>query len=373
MTNELESIKEKLQGIDEENVTIVLFGQPGSGKSSLINAVCGREAVKTGEETDTTKDAVVVEHGDVTFIDLPGYGTEGFPEEAFLEKFQPFQYDLFLCVFSDKLRAADTRFFRLLEAMKKPCIFVRNKLDLIYDEGRTLEESEEAIRRDVAFQLGSDAFDLVFVSTRKGAWQGIGHLNDVIMSKMNEARREKYILTAEARTREQLEAKKTAAMSFVRRSATYSAYNGLNPLMVVDMTVDLLILYQMYTCIRQTFGITPEIIRSSRKVSLQDKKLVLSCPSWDRRQRLLSATNSYPGRAAVMSMPVMNWPGNACCRHWMPSGNEPCPERPKMAGTAGRGWIPGGLCRQNAGGNRDLSGLAPTGVSGLSAGLGTAG
>ena len=312
MTNELESIKEKLQGIDEKNVTIVLFGQPGSGKSSLINAVCGREAVKTGEETDTTKDAVVVEHGDVTFIDLPGYGTEGFPEEAFLEKFQPFQYDLFLCVFSDKLRAADTRFFRLLEAMKKPCIFVRNKLDLIYDEGRTLEESEEAIRRDVAFQLGSDAFDLVFVSTRKGAWQGIGHLNDVIMSKMNEARREKYILTAEARTREQLEAKKTAAMSFVRRSATYSAYNGLNPLMVVDMTVDLLILYQMYGCIRDAFGITPEVIHSSRKVSLRDKAMVLGGMSREGIKVIIKTLGrKFAARSFLKAVPVVGQAASA--------------------------------------------------------------
>lgn len=107
---------------------IVLFGQPGSGKSSLINAVCGREAVKTGELMEPTTDAVVVENGDVTFIDLPGYGTDGFPEEAFLERFRPFQYDLFLCVFSDKLRAADTRLFCMLEALKKPCIFVRSKL-----------------------------------------------------------------------------------------------------------------------------------------------------------------------------------------------------------------------------------------------------
>ena len=75
--------------------------------------------------------------------------------------------------------------------------------------------------------------DLVFVSARRDRPVGIDVLNDVIMSKMNEARREKYILTAEARTKEQLEAKKAAAMTFVKRSATYSAYNGLNPIMLL--------------------------------------------------------------------------------------------------------------------------------------------
>ena len=79
MSTEREDIKKIEKEIDEENVRIVLFGQPGSGKSSLINAVCGREAVKTGELMEPTTDAVVVENGDVTFIDLPGYGTDGFP------------------------------------------------------------------------------------------------------------------------------------------------------------------------------------------------------------------------------------------------------------------------------------------------------
>ena len=41
MTKDGNAIREKLKNLDQENVTIVLFGQPGSGKSSLINAICG--------------------------------------------------------------------------------------------------------------------------------------------------------------------------------------------------------------------------------------------------------------------------------------------------------------------------------------------
>lgn len=136
---------------------------------------------------------------------------------------------------------------------------------MIYEEGRTLEECEAVIRRDVETQLGTRDIDLVFVSARRDRPVGIDVLNDVIMSKMNEARREKYILTAEARTKEQLEAKKAAAMTFVKRSATYSAYNGLNPIIAVDAAVDFMILYQLYNNIRETFGITEEIIASSKK------------------------------------------------------------------------------------------------------------
>ena len=364
MSTEREDIKKIEKEIDEENVRIVLFGQPGSGKSSLINAVCGREAVKTGELMEPTTDAVVVENGDVTFIDLPGYGTDGFPEEAFLERFRPFQYDLFLCVFSDKLRAADTRLFCMLEALKKPCIFVRSKIDLIYEEGRTLEECEAVIRpfqydlflcvfsdklraadtrlfcmlealkkpcifvrskidliyeegrtleeceavirRDVETQLGTRDIDLVFVSARRDRPVGIDVLNDVIMSKMNEARREKYILTAEARTKEQLEAKKAAAMTFVKRSATYSAYNGLNPIIAVDAAVDFMILYQLYNNIRETFGITEEIIASSKKVSDKDKRLVLGGMSREGINLILkNAGRQLVARTFLKVVPVV--------------------------------------------------------------------
>ena len=96
----------------------------------------------------------------------------------------------------------------------------------------------------------------------------------------------KYILTAEARTKEQLEAKKAAAMTFVKRSATYSAYNGLNPIIAVDAAVDFMILYQLYNNIRETFGITEEIIASSKKVSDKDKRLVLGGMS--RKASILS-------------------------------------------------------------------------------------
>ena len=85
---------------------------------------------------------------------------------------------MFLCVFSDKLHQGDTELFRQLTAQGKPCIFVRNKTDLIYEEGLSLEESEEAIRRDVAGQLGREDFELVFVCARKDAPSGLDELND---------------------------------------------------------------------------------------------------------------------------------------------------------------------------------------------------
>ena len=42
MNVDLDELREQLAYVDKEKVTIVFFGQPGSGKSSTINAICGK-------------------------------------------------------------------------------------------------------------------------------------------------------------------------------------------------------------------------------------------------------------------------------------------------------------------------------------------
>ncbi len=273
MNIDLEELKAKLANMDKEKVTIAFFGQPGSGKSSTINAICGSAVAQVGISTNTTKAARLIEYGDLVFVDLPGYGTEAFPQKEFFAQFNPLQYDLFVCVFAEKLHQADSEFFTLLQKVHKPCIFVRNKIDEIYDEEKTLEESQAIIQQDVARQLGTEDFTLVFISARADKKIGIAQLNDAIMAKMDEARREQYILEAEARTEEQLERKKHAALRYVKRSATYAAFNGLNPVLGVDATIDLIILFQLYGNIRGAFAITEELVRDS-SLGMSRKSLI---------------------------------------------------------------------------------------------------
>ena len=115
------------------------------------------------------------------------------------------------------------------------------------------------------------------------------------------------------------------------------AYNGLNPITAVDAAVDFMILYQLYNNIRETFGITEEIIASSKKVSDKDKRLVLGGMSREGINLILKnagrqlvartflkvvpvvgqATAALIGyklvskTAVIMSMPVMNLPERA--------------------------------------------------------------
>jgi hypothetical protein len=155
---------------------------------------------------------------------------------------------------------------------------VRNKTDEIYDEELSLEDSEKIIREDVAKQLGINDFILIFVSAREDKLTGIGSLNDAIMGKMDAARREKYILAAEAQTEEQLHVKKAAALQYVKNCGSYAAFNGLNPMLGLDAAVDLMILNRMCHGVRKSFGITAEMVEES-SLSANNKAFILKSMS----------------------------------------------------------------------------------------------
>ena len=96
-----EKLKQEIDQEEKDLLKIALFGQPGSGKSSLINAIVGKDVAKASQRTDATTDiAEVCAYHGLIFVDLPGYGTAKFPENEFLAKFNIQKFDLFLCVFS---------------------------------------------------------------------------------------------------------------------------------------------------------------------------------------------------------------------------------------------------------------------------------
>jgi GTP-binding protein EngB required for normal cell division len=263
MNMDKEMLKKKLEESAQEKVNIAFFGPPGSGKSSTINALCGADVVTVGVNTDTTLEAKVIEHGELAFIDLPGYGTAKFPQKDFFAKFNPLQYDLFICVFDGKLRKSDTEFFQVITKADKPCIFVRNKIDEIYDEDKTTAQSQDIIRQDLAGQIGKEDFSLLFICARGDMLKSIEELQNSIISKMNAARKEKYYTTAKVLTEEYLQGKKELAMKCVSKSAQYAALNGLNPVLGVDAAIDAAIIYNMYTNIRKNFDINEKMVVDS--------------------------------------------------------------------------------------------------------------
>lgn len=254
-------LEEKLRNVDKTPVKIALLGQPGAGKSSVINSLIGKRLFETGVHTDTTIESKEVQWGSLFITDLPGYGTKAFPIDDWKEKFSVDQYDLYLFVFSGKLSESDGKLFQLLDELGKqrahPYFIVRNKLDDIWDDVKPLEQLKEEIVCDVKSKMGKKDVDVFFTSCRTN--EGFDELKTAIFdSNLSKVQKSKLIFEFAAATYSDLFRKKAAAMEHVELSAYASAVNGLNPIPGVDISVDLGIFWQLMSDIRRTFSLDDE-------------------------------------------------------------------------------------------------------------------
>jgi predicted GTPase len=166
--SQVDFIKQKLDEDLKTTVSVALFGQPGAGKSSLINRLVGRTVAEVGVETDKTVKLEWYESNGLNFADLPGYGTANFPAETYFEDFNISQFDLFLCVTNGKFRKADTEFFQELKRIGKTCIFVFNQRNSLHQEDEhgneiPVEKLEQRKLDDIVKQVGQK-IEVVFTT-----------------------------------------------------------------------------------------------------------------------------------------------------------------------------------------------------------------
>jgi len=254
-----EELREKLKKEQGDKLKVALFGQPGAGKSSLINKLVGDNAVTVGVSTDKTVEAEVVEWEDLLLVDLPGYGTTKFPENKYFDEFEIESFDIYLCVFSGKFHGADTRFFKDLRGKGKVCLFVRNYYDTIWQDGKEIEELEQDIKLDVEKQVESKE-KVIFTSCRNN--HGIRELSESIYTNIDSANKVKWVKSAKAYSIEFLEEKKKSCETYVYTASGAAAVNGINPIPGVDIGIDVSVLLGLFASIRNSYGLTDEKLKS---------------------------------------------------------------------------------------------------------------
>lgn len=298
--SDAEEIRKQLEQDEKTMVSVALFGQPGAGKSSLINAIVGEKVAEVGVETDKTVEAAEYVHKGLKLVDLPGYGTKSFPKDEYFQRFGIQNLDLFLCVTSGKLLDADTQLFQELAHRGKACIFVVNRHDELWEEGVDKKELEARKVHDIHKHVGKPV-KVIFTSCRQKT--GLDLLEKEIMVNLAPAKQERWVRSAKAYSLELLAKKRAACEKHVTLAAGLSAANALNPIPGADIAVDVGILVKLFQDIRETYGLSDEFLGSLKLSSIGVvARLANNVAKYAVREGIMLLLKNMVGRVATKSV-----------------------------------------------------------------------
>ena len=255
LQTEFRNILEKIKRDQGTHTKIAVVGQPGSGKSSIINALIGHKVARTGQGTDITRKGVRYRYEFLEIVDLPGYGTTMFPLSEWKEKFKIHQYDIIFFVFSGKLTKDDCDLFESVadynkSGHRRPLLLIRNHCsDLASHEDR------EAIRRDIYTKLPEGLVgELYFVDCRYQ--NGIDKVrNEILNEKYKDIWQPRIIKEFNKAKNVHYSIRTSKAKNTVSTYAKFAGANGVNPLFGADIAADIAIYFKMFSAIKEDFDI----------------------------------------------------------------------------------------------------------------------
>lgn len=248
-------ILDEIQKNEAAYTRIAVVGQPGAGKSSLINNLIGYKVAETGQMTDVTRKATEYKYNFLTIVDLPGYGTELFSFENWKKEFQPQKYDVLIYVFSGKLLEEDNKLFtsikRWNEDIQRPLFLVRNHCTDIDSE-----DDKKIVKQDILDKLAYDKpLDVYFIDCGRNK-TGIDELKkDVENPAFIDLWKNRIINKFEDAKQSYLRRSSNSANEDIDTYKKMASANGLNPLFGADIAVDIGIYFKMFSDIRERYEI----------------------------------------------------------------------------------------------------------------------
>ncbi len=233
---------------------IAVVGQPGAGKSTLINKLVGEKVAKTGVGTDTTKSAQEYDFPQIfqKLVDTPGYDTEMFTFDRWKQKFSPQKYDIFILVFKGKLHEGDSKLFSELKNWNRE----RNRpLFIVRNFSSDLNDNEKDIIRNDVKKLGFVNEPVYFTDCRYSF--GVDTLtNAIARTDFKKIWRERIISKFTQEKNSYLQSANRRAKSEIESGSMVAGANGLNPIPGVDVAADLAIYYNIFGDIRNCYDIS---------------------------------------------------------------------------------------------------------------------
>ncbi len=141
LSHDYKAVQGMLDKLDHGHIHLAVFGRVSTGKSSLLNALIGKEVFAVSPLHGETKHSAMqpwseVESGGVFLIDTPGLDEAGGEDRELLAKEVTQRSDLVIFVVDSDMTESELDALKTLLAQGRPVIVVLNKTDLYTEEDR---------------------------------------------------------------------------------------------------------------------------------------------------------------------------------------------------------------------------------------------
>jgi small GTP-binding protein len=203
------------------NSTVVIVGQPNSGKSTLFNKIKGQKLSPVSPEAGTTRSLVRTDFGPFTLLDTPGYESTGRFSDEIQSGLDQASVIVFLIDATRGLQSMDREIYEQMKNLKKPIIVAVNKVDTL--KGK---EIGDELATEIAIKLS--VVGVIPISGKTGE-----NIAEELLPTMIEASPEAALVIGH-----ELPAyRRAAAQRIIRNATLVSLAAGIEPIPLIDIPI----------------------------------------------------------------------------------------------------------------------------------------
>lgn len=242
--------RKKLNEVNTEIIKLAVIGRSAVGKSSFINMMLDlKEGTKCFAETgsgDTTEEMIVYKHPkneNITFWDMPGFGTIDMPKDKFTSEFGPHlhTFDYFFIFIDTVIMEADLWLVNHIQGFCTPYCLVRSKVDEDVKKGRTKEVIRQKLKRSIETNDIVKGSALFLISNVK-SYCHTGDLRELfahVTKKLPKAKGESLAFFLEFLTPELIEKNFKSLQKRIPYIAFTAGFISAVPIPLVDIPVNI--------------------------------------------------------------------------------------------------------------------------------------